>query len=215
MTLTPVRDDDTELPDIDPESILPQMPTDEQFEQLGLVPIHPEVSLDTQLNHHIHFLSEAKGEPVTIRLSPQLCQMIDRLIHSRSTGYRTKSEFFRDAAYHLAKALSELHNIQDPRLVSYLADAEAHALADFESQLRERLQEAEHKLTDYLLAVIERGGLAEAIRAIDAHERTARRIPIDWWRNRWLAVTQNSPLVRQIRAAHARLTAPPPTPPTV
>jgi metal-responsive CopG/Arc/MetJ family transcriptional regulator len=219
VTVSPAQDFDdinpnpgisleTDMPDIDPSLTLPQMPTLDQIEQLGIVPIHPEVSLDTQINHTVHFLSEAKGEPVTIRLSPQLSQLVDRLIHARSTGYRTKSEFFRDAAYHLARALCQLHNIQDPRLVSYLISAEAAAQADFESRLRDQIQDAEHKFTDYLLAVVERGGLAEAIRAIDAHENTARRIPIDWWRNRWLSTLYNSPLVKQIRAAHIALTVP-------
>jgi metal-responsive CopG/Arc/MetJ family transcriptional regulator len=195
---------ETEIPDEDLEAVLPGMPNMDAFDQSCGVSqvIYPNIGLDTLVDHRPHFLGETKGEPVTLRLSENLSKMIDRIIHDRSTGYRTKSEFLRDAAFHLARALVQQYSLQDPRLVSYLNSANLAAQLDFNARLREQVEKAEHDLTDYLLYVIERGGLGEAVRAIDKYESTARTIPIDWWRDRWLHVLTTNPLVQHILSAH-------------
>lgn len=192
----------------------PDDPTDEigpVLPSLGLTPerfaelcgrdlrVHPVLPL-ASLNHRPAFVepdaeTATRGEPVTVRLPEACARMIDVLVHSQETPYRTRSDFLRDAAFHLAYALVEAHQINDPRLKSYLITAQQAADAAFMARIREQVRQAEHDLTDYLLAVLERGDLPEAYRVIQKRLNEVGRIPVDHWRNLWLDMLRTNPLV--------------------
>lgn len=143
--------------------------------------------MDTAWSGQPHWLSDAKGEPFTFRLNANLSRLVSMIVEHPGTPYRTKSDFFRDAAYYLAVAVRDLVNIQDPRMINLMREADARSAADYESTLQEEVLAFEHAMTDSIIGALERGALAEACRQLCA---------------RWADVQDMT--VRHRREAHER-----------
>jgi Arc/MetJ-type ribon-helix-helix transcriptional regulator len=206
-----------DVPEPNPEhqigSLLPRKSDGSCFEFDEFVeagpPLLPQITLDLTYTPRVHYTQATKGEAVTFRLPPNLIQMIDRIIASKATPYHTKSEFFRDAAYYLAKGMSEMFDASDARLHNLLALATADAEAEFGARYRENKLRWEHNVTESLLNVIEQGNFSEAFRLLRQYESEVQRFTITAWRADYRRVLNNNPLVQQLRAHEARVTTHP------
>jgi Arc/MetJ-type ribon-helix-helix transcriptional regulator len=160
----------------------------------------PDLRLDTEWNTQPHWVTDAKGEPFTFRLSPPLSRVITILVESNATPYRSKSDFVRDACYYLAKAIRDLTNLKDQRLETELAEANAISKAAHESRLQEKVLTYEVALTDAVIGCIERRALHEACRELDAAWQWVETIPVMHRRGMYQAVFTQSPLIQAVLA---------------
>lgn len=195
------------LPDIDLESLpddtegrktLPKLPSDDELGIYGPPPIWGNLGLDTEFTAQPHWLNEPKGEPFTFRLHPGLARLVTILVESSATPYQSKSEFFRDAAYYLARTIRDLINNKDQRLETILREANLRAQSDDEARLQDTVLAFEHNLTEAVIGCIERGALAEACRKVDLFWTLIADIPVPYHRKAHQNVILESPLIQAI-----------------
>lgn len=149
-----------------------------------------------------HFPDAKHGTSISFRIDEAFLNVIDRITQHREVPYETRSDFFREAAYHYAQALRQAWNDDDPEIARALNQLKMHGFRDSVRYEQECQRSAAEGLKEGLLGYYANANWVSAFSFITSFYLDYRGLPSEY-ADPYLTMLKTIPICRVI-AWHMR-----------
>jgi len=150
-----------------------------------------------RIDYHPHYAAE-QGENVNFKGPRELLRLLDVLVQSEGTPYKTRSDIIRDLLYYGAIALVHKMNLKDYQVESMLHAAGASADAEFIRREHRTVARLLHMRVDYCIHVIRTGDLGEVHKTLMIEWAHIMGIPLGYWREQRIQGIRGSKIMQAV-----------------